>query len=68
MSASVVNRVILPDGGKMYISDDAQGDKRAAEIYTKYGNCKLEACYKDSGKSLDELEPFWSGTIKEQYS
>lgn len=68
MSASITNRVYLPDGSKIYISDDAAGDARAFELYEKYGNLKLEACNKELGKSLDELKPFWTGTIEEQYS
>lgn len=68
MSASVTNRVYLPDGSKVYLSDDAAGDERAIELYTQHGNLKIEACTKELGKSLDELEPFWSGTIEEQYS
>lgn len=70
MSASVTNRVYLPDGSKLYISDDAAGDRRAFELYRQHGNLKLEACYKDQpqAKSLDDLEPFWTGTIEEQYS
>lgn len=71
MSANVVNRVILPDGGKLYVTDDVAGDNRMEQIYTKYGNCKIEACYKDenqAAKSLDDFKPFWTGTIEEQYS
>jgi ABC-type metal ion transport system substrate-binding protein len=60
----------LPDGTKVYISDDSAGDARASELYEKHGNLKLEACYKDQpeAKSLDDLKPFWTGTIEEQYS
>jgi hypothetical protein len=70
MSASVTNRIILPDGSSVYVSDNADGDKRAMELYHKYGNLTLEACYKDQegAKSLDDLKPFWVGTIEEQYS
>lgn len=68
MSAAITNRVYLPDGSKMYLSDNADGDARAAELYEKYGNLKLEACYKEMGKSLDDLTPFWTGTIEEQYN
>lgn len=70
MSASVTNRVYLPDGSKLYLSDDRAGDTRAFELYQQYGDLKLEACYKDQpgAKSLDDLKPFWTGTIEEQYS
>lgn len=69
MSASITNRVILPDGGKMYVSDDIQGDIRLEQIYKKYGNCKIESCNKEfGGKSLDELESFWQGTIEEFFN
>lgn len=70
MSASITNRVILPDGTKIYLSDDQHGDARAGELYEKYGNLTMESCYKDQegAKSLDDLTPFWSGTIWEQYN
>lgn len=69
MSANVTNRIYLPDGTKVYLSDDRAGDARAFELYERHGNLKLESCYKDQegAKSLDDLKPFWTGTIEEQY-
>lgn len=70
MSQAVTNRVYLPDGTKLYFSDNVAGDARIYQLYQRFGNLKLEACYKDQegAQSLDDLEPFWSGTIEEQYS
>lgn len=68
MSASVTNRVYLPDGSKLYTSDDVAGDNRLEELFTKYGDLKIEACHKILGKNLDDLESFWTGTIKEFFS
>lgn len=70
MSANITNRVYLPSGDKLYLSDDSAGDARAMELYKQYGNLKLEACFKDQEgtNSLDDLAPFWSGSIEEQYS
>lgn len=65
MSASIVNRVYLPDGTKLYISDDRAGDERLEQLFKQYGDLKLEACDKEFGKGLDELKAFWTGTIKE---
>lgn len=69
MSANVTNRVYLPDGTKVYLSDGTAGDYRAEELYERYGDLKLEACYKDQegANSLDDLVPFWTGTIVENY-
>jgi len=68
MSASITNRVILPDGNKIYCSDDLYGDVRINELHKKFGNLKIEACNKIFGKSLDEAEAFWTGTIEEYFS
>jgi len=68
MSASVTNRVYLPDGQKIYITDDCAGDERMFQLYEKFGNLKMEACHKEWGKLLDDMKPFWAGTIEEQYS
>lgn len=70
MSQAVTNRVYLPDGTKLYFSDNIEGDTRIFKLYEQHGNLKLEACYKDQegAKSLDDLEPFWVGTIEEQYN
>lgn len=68
MSASITHRVFLPDGTKLYISDDWAGDRRMEELHAQHGDLKMESCNKEWGKSLDELTPFWRGTIVEQYS
>lgn len=61
---TVTNRIYLPDNHHVYVSDDCAGDDRLAELYKQHGNLKIEACYKDSGASLQELKPFWTGTIE----
>ena len=68
MSSAVTNRVYLPDGNKIYLSDDAWGDKRIDELHQTYGNLKVEACHKEWGKSLDDMQAFWQGTIESFYS
>lgn len=74
MSFAVTNRVYLPRkavqekkllSDKVYVSDDRAGDDRLVELYQHFGNLKMEACYKDSGESLDDLKPFWEGTVRE---
>ena len=65
---SVTNRVFLPNGQKIYVSDDVYGDDRLEQIFSEYGNLKLEACYKVLGTSLDDLPAFWSGTIIEFFN
>ena len=61
------NRVYLPDGNKMYVSDDQAGDNRLIELYQEYGNLKVETCHKVLGKSLDDLKVVTTGTIKSVY-
>jgi hypothetical protein len=41
------------------------GDERLVELFKKYGNLKMEACNKIFGRSLDEAETFWTGTVEE---
>ena len=65
MSAAVTNRVYMPDGRKIYVSDDAFGQYRFEELYEIYGNCKVEACWKDWGTSLDDCIMFWEGDLHE---
>lgn len=68
MSMAYTNRVFLPDGNTVYVSDDQYGDARLEELHAKYGNLKMESCEKIWGKSLQELEPVWSGTIEDFWS
>ena len=72
MSSAVTNRVYLPESllrehpdysPTIYCSDDVWGDERMRQLYAKYGNLKVEACPKGWGKSLDDMNPFWTGTI-----
>ncbi len=63
MSSAVTNRVYLPDGKKIYVTDDVWGDERLEQLYSTYGNLKVEACHKEWGKNLHDMEAFWSGTI-----
>lgn len=67
MSASLTNRVFLPGGKKIYLSDDVAGDNLALELYKLHGDLKMEVCDKEWGKSLDEAKPIWSGTLNENY-
>lgn len=59
MASNVTNRVILPNKKEIYVSDDLYGDVRINEIYKLHGNCKVECCYKDSGKSLQQLGAYY---------
>jgi hypothetical protein len=68
MSAAVTNRVLIPNRRPLYVSDDVAGDNRLEELYILYGNLPLEACNKEPGRSLDDLTPFWTGTIEEFFS
>lgn len=68
MSASVTNRVYLPDGRTVYVSDDRAGDDRLEELYVLYGDLTVEACYKVLGTALDDLETFWTGTITSYFN
>ena len=63
----MTNRVYLPDGNKIYVSDDQYGDARLLELYAKYGNLKMEWCNKVWGSALDDATAEWEGTIEEQY-
>jgi len=63
MAHNITNRVILPDGNKIYATDDMHGDNVIEQIYKEYGDCKIETCEKVLGKSLDELKPMWTGKI-----
>ena len=57
------HRVFLPDGSKIYVSDDNAGDQRLAEIYERYGNVQVEICRKEFGKVLDEQKAMCKGPI-----
>ena len=65
MSSQVTNRVYMPDGRKIYVSDDAFGQLRFEELYTIYGNCKVEACWKVWGTTLDDCVAWWAGDLRE---
>jgi hypothetical protein len=58
------NRVFLPDGRKIYVSDDNAGDQRLEELHNEYGNLKVEVCRKEFGSTLDECEVFLKTTIR----
>lgn len=68
MSASITNRIFLPDGKKIYVTDDQYGDERLIELHQKYGNLKMQSCHKEFGKTLDQLKSFWTGTIEKFFS
>jgi len=68
MASDVTNRVILPNGKKVYVTDDNYGDDVIEQIYEQYGNCEIQACTKVFGNSLDTLKPFWTGTITNYFN
>lgn len=65
--SSFTNRVYLPDGRKIYTSDDWAGDRRNEELHATYGNLKVEVCQKELGKSLDTLEVILTTTLEGLY-
>lgn len=68
MSMHFTNRVYLPDGNKIYVSDDQAGGMRLEELYDRYGNLTVEVCDKVWGRSLDEQTVVFKTNIEEFFS
>lgn len=66
--SNLTNRVFLPGGNTLYVSDDNAGDARFADLIDEgHGNAKVEVCDKRTGKSLQDLKPFIIGTVEKIY-
>lgn len=58
------NRVYLPDGNTVYISDDGYGQERLEQLYAAYGNLTVEICEKQFGRSLSESPVLVTTTLR----
>jgi hypothetical protein len=65
MAREYTNRVYLPDGDTVYVTDEAEGNDRFVELYTGYGDLKVEICKSEWGKSLSDCEVLVNTTLIE---
>ncbi len=59
------NRVYLPTGDRIYVSDDGFGDMRLVEFYKRFGDLKVEICQKEFGSSLHDAKVLVTTTLKD---
>lgn len=60
----LTNRVYLPDGNTVHISDDGYGQERLEALYAELGDLKVEICQKEFGRSLSESQVLVTTTLR----